>query len=260
MRYDGQGHEISVPLPARRLTAADAKKLRAEYEKRYEAQFGLRIADVPVEFLTWSVGVSTVAAGSSRSVTVKTEKNNSNFQRDEQACSIRVRGKLEKIPSYRRGELAPGARLAGPALVVEPQTTTLVPRGWRCSVTGAGDLLLETPRMKGMKQQLVTQILWNRLIAVVEEQANVLLKTAFGTITREAGDLSAGVYDTKGRMLAQAVTGTPGHVNTMATAVAHFLERFPAQHAASPATCWSPTTRGWAPGTCSTSSPSRRPS
>ena len=80
-----------------------------------------------------------------------------------------------------------------------------------------------------MKQQLVRQILWNRLIAIVEEQANVLLKTAFGPITREAGDLSAGVYDTKGRMLAQAVTGTPGHVNTMATAVAHFLERFPAR-------------------------------
>jgi len=82
--------------------------------------------------------------------------------------------------------------------------------------------------MKTQKQQLIRQVLWNRLIAVVEEQANVLLKTAFGPITREAGDLSAGVYDTRGRMLAQAVTGTPGHVNTMATAVAHFLERFPA--------------------------------
>ncbi len=80
-----------------------------------------------------------------------------------------------------------------------------------------------------MKQELIRQILWNRLIAVVEEQANVLLKTAFGPITREAGDLSAGVYDTRGRMLAQAVTGTPGHVNTMATAVAHFLDRFPAK-------------------------------
>ena len=77
-----------------------------------------------------------------------------------------------------------------------------------------------------MQRELVRQILWNRLIAVVEEQANVLLKTAFGPITREAGDLSAGVYDTRGRMLAQAVTGTPGHVNTMATAVAHFLDRF----------------------------------
>jgi N-methylhydantoinase B len=83
--------------------------------------------------------------------------------------------------------------------------------------------------MKLQKQKLVRQILWNRLVAVVEEQANVLLRTAFGAITREAGDLSAGVYDTKGRMLAQAVTGTPGHVNTMATAVQHFLARFPAK-------------------------------
>ena len=72
-----------------------------------------------------------------------------------------------------------------------------------------------------------TQVMWNRLIAVVEEQAQALLRTAFGSVAREAGDLSAGVYDTRGRMLAQAVTGTPGHVNTMAAAVAHFMEKFP---------------------------------
>lgn len=71
------------------------------------------------------------------------------------------------------------------------------------------------------------QVAWTRLISVVEEQAQTLLRTAFGSVVREAGDLSAGVYDTAGRMLAQAVTGTPGHVNTMAMAVAHFLERFP---------------------------------
>jgi len=72
-----------------------------------------------------------------------------------------------------------------------------------------------------------TQVMWNRLIAVVEEQAQSLLRTAFGTITREAGDLSAGVYDPQGNMIAQAMTGTPGHVNTMATAVAHFFKHFP---------------------------------
>jgi len=71
------------------------------------------------------------------------------------------------------------------------------------------------------------QVMWTRLIAVVEEQAQALLRTAFGSIAREAGDLSAGVYDTEGRMLAQAVTGTPGHVNSMAMAVGHFLDRFP---------------------------------
>jgi len=69
--------------------------------------------------------------------------------------------------------------------------------------------------------------MWSRLIAVVEEQAQTLVRTAFSTTVREAGDLSAGVFDRDGNMLAQAVTGTPGHVNSMAAAVKHFLDAFP---------------------------------
>ena len=68
------------------------------------------------------------------------------------------------------------------------------------------------------------QVMWNRLISVVEEQAVTLVRTAFSTSVREAGDLSAGVFDRAGRMIAQAVTGTPGHVNTMAAAVGHFID------------------------------------
>ena len=75
--------------------------------------------------------------------------------------------------------------------------------------------------------QIHTQIMWNRLIAVVEEQAQTMLRTAFSTSVREAGDLSAGVFDRRGRMLAQAVTGTPGHVNSMANAVKYFLDAYP---------------------------------
>lgn len=69
------------------------------------------------------------------------------------------------------------------------------------------------------------QVMWTRLISVVEEQAQALVRTAFSTSVREAGDLSAGVYNDKGEMLAQAVTGTPGHVNAMADAVGHFIRR-----------------------------------
>ncbi len=75
--------------------------------------------------------------------------------------------------------------------------------------------------------QIHMQIMWSRLIAVVEEQAQTLMRTAFSTPVREAGDLSAGVFDSDGNMLAQAVTGTPGHVNSMAAAVKHFLDAFP---------------------------------
>ncbi len=78
-------------------------------------------------------------------------------------------------------------------------------------------------------EEIQNQVLWNRLIAIVEEQAQTLIRTAFSTAAREAGDLSAGVFDTQGRMLAQAVTGTPGHVNAMAASVGFFLDKYPVE-------------------------------
>ena len=77
--------------------------------------------------------------------------------------------------------------------------------------------------------QIRFQVMWNRLLSVVEEQAQTLVRTAFSTSAREAGDVSAGVFDLDGQMLAQAVTGTPGHINSMARSVMHFLKVFPVQ-------------------------------
>ncbi|HEY8811627.1 MAG TPA: hydantoinase B/oxoprolinase family protein, partial [Candidatus Dormibacteraeota bacterium] len=78
------------------------------------------------------------------------------------------------------------------------------------------------------KVDLVTlEILWNRLIAVTNEQAAALMRTSFTPIVRDIGDLSAAVFDIRGQMLAQATTGTPGHINSLASGMHHFLERFP---------------------------------
>jgi N-methylhydantoinase A len=141
MRYLGQGHEISVPLPQRELAAADAAALRADYEQRYEAQFGLRISDVPVEFLTWSVIVSTretAPAGFEPPAERPAPQPEA-----KRAVFDAGSGTLEALPAYRRAALQPGMTLSGAALVIEPQTTTLVPSGWRASVTASGHLLLE---------------------------------------------------------------------------------------------------------------------
>lgn len=79
----------------------------------------------------------------------------------------------------------------------------------------------------GQIDPITLEILWNRLISIVNEQATALQNASFTTVVREAGDLSAGVFDTAGNMIAQAVTGTPGHINTMAMAVRHFLKEYP---------------------------------
>jgi N-methylhydantoinase B len=76
---------------------------------------------------------------------------------------------------------------------------------------------------------LVTiEVLWNRLLSVANEQQVALMRTAFSTIVRESQDLACAAFDTRGYMIAQSLTGTPGHINPMATGVRHFLEAYPA--------------------------------
>lgn len=71
------------------------------------------------------------------------------------------------------------------------------------------------------------EVLWSRLVAAADEQAAALIRTSFTPIVRDSGDLSAAVFDRRGWMIAQAVTGTPGHINSLAASMRHFLERFP---------------------------------
>jgi N-methylhydantoinase B len=80
--------------------------------------------------------------------------------------------------------------------------------------------------MKGFSS-VTLEILWNRLLSVCNEQQVTLLRTAFSTVVRESQDLACGVFDARGQMIAQSMTGTPGHINAMATGVRHFLEAYP---------------------------------
>src|SRR5581483_6013560 len=71
------------------------------------------------------------------------------------------------------------------------------------------------------------EVIWNRFLSVANEQQDALIRTAFSTIVRESQDLACGLFDTKGRMIAQSLSGTPGHINAMATSMKHFLAAFP---------------------------------
>ena len=71
------------------------------------------------------------------------------------------------------------------------------------------------------------EVLWNRLLSVANEQQTTLIRTAFSTIVRESLDLACGVFDTRGNMIGQSLTGTPGHINPMATGAVHLLNAYP---------------------------------
>lgn len=71
------------------------------------------------------------------------------------------------------------------------------------------------------------EVMWNRLLSVANEQQTTLIRTAFSTIVRESLDLACGVFDTRGQMIGQSLTGTPGHINPMATGAIHLLKAYP---------------------------------
>ena len=76
---------------------------------------------------------------------------------------------------------------------------------------------------------ILVEVLANRLVSIVNEQQAALVRTAFSTVVRESEDLACGVFDSRGWMVAQSLTGTPGHINAMATGVRHFLAAYPSE-------------------------------
>src|SRR5690348_13227844 len=80
-----------------------------------------------------------------------------------------------------------------------------------------------------MMDAIALEVLWQSLVSTVNEQAKALQRIAFSPVVREAGDLANALFDRRGRMVAQAVTGTPGHINSLAAAGKHFIEAFPTQ-------------------------------
>ena len=83
------------------------------------------------------------------------------------------------------------------------------------------------PEVETTIDPLILEVFWSRLISVVNEQAAALVRTSFSPPVAEAGDLSACVFDAHGYLLAQAVTGTPGHINSMANCIKHFRDAYP---------------------------------
>ncbi len=238
MRYRGQGWEIPVTLPLGDFDEIAAQELTTTFVKAYEAFFGRAIDRLTIEAVSWSVTVSSVrdAPPAVEPITAGEPLRAAGTRLVHDPAA----GGKVTTAVFDRRTLRAGDTVAGPALIIEDQTTTVI--GSRHTAVVQPDLTLRiarsahdagdtasSPTASSAQHEVPMQIMWNRLISVVEEQALTLVRTAFSTSVREAGDLSAGVFDRSGRMIAQAVTGTPGHVNTMAASVGHFINEIGAE-------------------------------
>ena len=136
MRYVGQGHEIAVPLPARPLTAADVPAIRAAYDAEYTRFYDRPVPGSDVEVMSYAVTVATLppasAAPSTEAPAYQAEPARTQTVRDT------ATGAIADWAIYERDGLNPGARFAGPAIVAEAETSTLVGPGWSGRITAEG--------------------------------------------------------------------------------------------------------------------------
>ena len=136
MRYRGQGHEIAVELPVRDFTAADRSAIRELFEAAYRRLYSRAIPGVEIEILSWVVSVSAPSEGHLGAPAL--EAPSEPKPRSRRPIFDPATGEFREADIYWRGDLAPGARISGPAVIAEDETSTVVSPGFDASIDRFG--------------------------------------------------------------------------------------------------------------------------
>ena len=129
MRYRGQGHEIAVTLPAREFSTADRSIIKELFEEAYRRLYSRSIPGVEIEILSWVVSLSAPAEGElakPAEASIYEPKPYEPKPRTRRSVFDAATGEFQEVPIYWRPDLAPGARIAGPAVIAEDETSTVV--------------------------------------------------------------------------------------------------------------------------------------
>ncbi|HZB92711.1 MAG TPA: hydantoinase/oxoprolinase family protein, partial [Stellaceae bacterium] len=140
MRYRGQGHEVTVVIPAGDFTRASRGELVRLFEAQYEQQFGRRIPGLEVEALSWALRLATPEPPVPSCPPAPPDRVAVPMGKAEIADP--VSGAFIGVPLYARADLAPGDVVDGPALIIEDETTTLVAAAFTARINGLGYIVL----------------------------------------------------------------------------------------------------------------------
>jgi 5-oxoprolinase (ATP-hydrolysing)/N-methylhydantoinase A len=240
MRLEGQMHEITVPLPDGTITDATMPAIRAAFAGAYAARYTSVYEGVGVMAVSFRVRcrgplprLSLTEAGARGAGAARKGTRPAWFD-----------GGFVDTPVYDRYALLPGVHIAGPAIVEEREATTVILPGDRLTVDAGGTLAIEVgvaaaaARVTAetrVEQAAATieadpvslEIMWSRLVTVVEEMWQTICRTAFSLIVSEAQDFACDLLDARGDSLAHSPRAMPVFNLTLPRAVKALLERFP---------------------------------
>ncbi|WP_326809245.1 hydantoinase B/oxoprolinase family protein [Streptomyces sp. NBC_01775] len=221
LRYAGTDASLTVPL-------SDADRMAEDFAAEHRARYGFTM-DKPLVVAT-AVAEATGAAGPVSAHPVTPEPGGGI---PEPADQVRMftGGRWRETPLFRREELRPGQRVEGPAVIAEPDATTVVDPGWEAAADPRGHLLLTRVRDRDATPALGTAVdpvrleVFNNLFMAIAEQMGVRLEnTAHSVNIKERLDFSCALFDPEGNLIANA-PHIPVHLGSMGESIKEVLRR-----------------------------------
>ena len=242
MRLAGQMHEINVPLPAGPIGPASLGAIRDAFMEVYTKRYTSVYAGAAIEAITWRVRVAAPAPQLSLEESAGTRPGAAKRKSSRQAW---FGSGFRDVPVYDRYALVPGDRIDGPAIIEEREATTVVPPGDRVELDAYLNLRLTiavaprpaalvTPEMaladamaRIEGDPISLEIMWSRLVTVVDEMWLTVVRTAFSLIISEAQDFACELLDARGEPLAHSPRAMPVFNLCLPRAVKALLAKFP---------------------------------
>ena len=231
LRYSGQGTVLTVDITAALATPDPLAAMAGAFHAAHEVTYGRRLDRVDIEFMT--ARLSMQAATVPETLQIRAEGHAGTEPAPERHRTVRLADADgdQSLPVHTRSALPVGTRLSGPAIIEDGQSTIVLPAGSQAAVDASANVVIDIERPAGrsvgLEDPVHLEILWNRLIAAVDEAAASLLRSAFSTVVRESYDFSCIVTDSQGRALAQASDSIPSFIGTLPDTVKHFIAAFP---------------------------------
>jgi N-methylhydantoinase B/oxoprolinase/acetone carboxylase alpha subunit len=232
VRYVGQGYDVTVPL-SRSALAADRFQadLRKSFNAVYSHLYGRVFDELEIEIMNLRVVASAPGRSFTEPVLARTGTLPAPARRNAWCPEER---RFVSHDVYRRGELPAGVEIAGPAIIEEPESTTIIGQSGRVSIDSWGSLVVSMPTIAsstrpepGKLDPVTLEMLWRRLSSSVDELAAALVRTAFSTVIRDVHDYACAVFDAKGRLLVRSTDSTPGIAGGLGPMLSHMLAQVP---------------------------------
>ena len=225
--YIGQGYQIPLPLADGSLTSKIGETLLEGFAQEYREKYGYFYDDIPVEVANLRVRGSLVGRGLQFQPLPRSEGPTEEAIKGTRPAYSAVQQGVVPHEVYDRYRLSPGMAFSGPAIIEERESTTLVDQGGKVEVDEYGTLVISVaePSSTHLKPgSLDLYFVWPRLISIADEMAVTQIRTAFSHDVIEVHDMSTGICDARGYLIAQTNLGATGHTGTMPPLVKRILK------------------------------------